>query len=132
MPPRQTKQTNSPYAHKTLIVDNGAHTIKAGFASEKPKGQRDCHIIPNCIGRSNEDGGRTHRIYIADQLDDCKDTGEMAFRRPVEKGYIVNWDGELDIWKQAFFNEEAKVYVNCPFSAAIIIFQRNLGLQRSV
>ena len=35
----------------------------------------------------------------------------MVFRRPVEKGYVVNWEGELDVWKQSFFNDAAKLRV---------------------
>jgi len=102
----------SPFAvpSQTLIIDNGGHTIKAGFSSTTPAAE-DCRIIPNCIARGR-DGPRSHRVYIADQLDECKDFAEMAFRRPVEKGYVTNWEGELEIWKQAFFNSDAKTYVS--------------------
>jgi len=95
---------------RTLVLDNGAYTIKAGFAKEKVDIEKDCHVIPNCIARGS-DGGRGHKIYIADQLDACRDFAEMAFKRPVEKGYLVNWEGEEDIWKHVFFRDGAKVYV---------------------
>jgi actin-related protein 6 len=26
------------------------------------------------------------------------------FRRPVEKGYVVNWEAEREIWDQSFFD----------------------------
>lgn len=29
------------------------------------------------------------------------------FRRPVEKGYLVNWEAEREIWEQSFFEEKA-------------------------
>lgn len=116
--PRAIKQESSKVASQTLIIDNGAYTIKAGFApsgssqdtpSQSPSG-KDCHIIPNCIARG-QDGPKSQKIYIADQLDSCRDFAEMAFRRPVEKGYLVNWDLEMDVWKQCFFDKRAKVYV---------------------
>ena len=108
--PRQSKQPERGLGSKTLVVDNGGHTLKAGFVSSEPDTSTDCHIIPNCIGRSSEGGRGGHRIYIADQLEQCKDFGEMAFRRPVDKGFIVNWDSELDIWKQSFFTNGAQLH----------------------
>jgi len=97
-------------ADQTMILDNGGYTMKAGFAKENIDVATDCHVIPNCIARGS-DGGRGHKIYIADQLDACRDFAEMAFKRPVEKGYIVNWEGQEDIWKHVFFREGAKVHV---------------------
>ena len=105
--PRHPKPTSQAVADKTLVVDNGAFTIKAGFATpSSPDPSRDCHVIPNAIGRA-----RDKRIWIGAQLDNCKDTGEMAFRRPVEKGYLVNWEAEKEIWENTFFDKQAKVKV---------------------
>lgn len=85
---RATKAASRALAPQTLVLDNGAYTMKAGFATPDASAH-DCRIIPNCIARGRE-GPRSHRVYVADQLDDCKDFAEMAFRRPVEKGYIVS------------------------------------------
>lgn len=96
-------------ASRTLVVDNGSHTIKAGFATSEPDAASDCKTIPNCVARSSEGGKAGQKIYIADQLEQCKDMAEMGFRRPLEKGFIVNWDLELDIWKQGFFRDGAQL-----------------------
>jgi actin-related protein 6 len=100
MAPRKSKPSRPPPPSKTLVLDNGAYTIKAGFvtddATEQPR------IIPNCIAR---DAGR--QIYVGSELDRCKDFGEMAFRRPVEKGFVVNWEAEKEIWEREFFDETA-------------------------
>ncbi|KAI7203719.1 hypothetical protein KC319_g21637, partial [Hortaea werneckii] len=74
-----------PLPQQTLILDNGAHTIKAGLATDSNGGGHDsCHVIPNCIARSHRD----KRSYIGPELtEECDDFGELAFRRPVEKGY---------------------------------------------
>ena len=93
---------------QTLIIDNGAYNIKAGIAHTDSEITSECHLIPNCIARGL-DGPRSTKIYIADQLESCKDFAEMTFRRPVEKGFIVNWDGQLDIWKQGIFNIDSKI-----------------------
>ncbi|MCJ1310755.1 Actin- protein 6 [Agyrium rufum] len=104
--PRATKSTEHPWAPRTLVVDNGAYTIKAGFASESPDVETECFEIPNCIARSRE-----RKTFVGAQLNCCDDFGEMVFRRPVEKGYIVNWEAERDIWEQSFMRKNAPL--NC-------------------
>lgn len=85
---------------RTLVLDNGAYTIKAGFVSgdhtDEPR------IIPNCLARD-----RHRKVYVGSELDKCKDFGEMAFRRPVEKGFIVNWEAQKEIWDREFFDDKA-------------------------
>jgi len=81
----------SRLAKTTLIFDNGAHTIKAGFASHvsdaQPNPHKDCHVVADYIARSQRD----KRTYVnAELLDECLDFGELAFRHPVEKGFMVN------------------------------------------
>lgn len=84
-------------APRTLVLDNGAHTIKAGMVC--PDTPIDpCGIIPNCIARSQRD----KLTYIGSELYGCADYGELAFRRPVEKGFVVNWEGEKAIWEKSF------------------------------
>jgi actin-related protein 6 len=98
-------------ASHTLICDNGAHTIKAGFvpAGEvEPDLEKDCHVIANCIARSQRD----RRTYVGPELlEECWDFGELAFRRPVEKGFVVNWEGEKAIWERSFIDSRSKTKV---------------------
>ncbi|KAI9827837.1 MAG: Actin- protein 6 [Thelocarpon impressellum] len=103
MPPRQAKQhaAGPVLPPQTLVVDNGAYSIKAGWASAAPDPAADCRLIPNCMAR-----GRDRKLWVGGQLDRCTDFGEMAFRRPVEKGYLVNWEAEKEIWDRSFFDKE--------------------------
>lgn len=105
--PRQSKTAAQPLGDKTLVLDNGAYTMKAGFATSSPDLQRDCITIPNCIAR-----GRNKRTWVGAQLEGCRDFGEMSFRRPVEKGYLVNWEVEREIWEKSFFHKDAKLKVS--------------------
>ncbi|KAI9797292.1 MAG: Actin- protein 6, partial [Piccolia ochrophora] len=100
--PRQPKPPPRIVPDTTLVVDNGAHTIKAGFATDAADPDVDCRQIPNCLARS-----RDKRVWIGAQLEHCKDFGEMSFRRPVEKGYLVNWEAEKEIWDESFFSQKA-------------------------
>lgn len=79
------------------MLDNGAYTIKAGVVgadSETPA----LSIIPNSLARDWD-----KKVYIGSQLPSCKDFSEILFRRPVEKGYLVNWEAEKEIWEHEFF-----------------------------
>jgi actin-related protein 6 len=93
---------------KTFIIDNGAYTIKAGYAPEPPPPEdldqalSSCSTIPNAIAKT-----RGNRIYIGAQLNSqVTDWNEMVFRRPVEKGYIVNWEAQKEIWEHSFFDQK--------------------------
>ena len=111
--PRQNKIVERILSERTLVVDNGAYTIKAGFATTSPRLDVDCHEIPNCISKS-----RDKKIWIGAQIEKCKDFGEMSFRRPVEKGYMVNWEAEKEIWHDSFLDATAKLTVSLRWQCA--------------
>ncbi|KUI69540.1 Actin-related protein 6 [Cytospora mali] len=101
MAPRKSKPAPPPPPSRTLVLDNGAHTLKAGFVTADSPTD-DPRVIPNCIARD-----RTRKTYVASDLSKCKDFGEIAFRRPVEKGYIVNWEAQKEVWDHEFFDKGA-------------------------
>ena len=103
--PRPAKPQERALPDQTLVVDNGGYTIKAGFAKDSPSVE-DCRIVPNCIARD-----RGKRIWVGAQLEKCNDFGEIAFRRPVEKGYLVNWEAEKAIWDNTFIDPGASLKV---------------------
>ena len=105
--PRQSKAVEHVLPEQTLVIDNGAYTLKAGFATAVPNPDTDCHVIPNCLAKS-----RDNRVWIGAQLENCTDFGDMVFRRPVQKGYLVNWEAEKEIWENTFFDKAAKLKVN--------------------
>jgi actin-related protein 6 len=106
MAPR-AKPPERKIADQTLVLDNGAYNIKAGFVTDNPDAEKDCHLIPNCLART-----RDKRIWIGSQLENCKDFGEVAFRRPVEKGYLVNWESEQEIWNTVLGDKDSKIKVS--------------------
>ena len=75
--------------------------MKAGFSAPSTATAQP-RIIPNCLARDRE-----KNVYIGSQLDKCTDFGEIVFRRPVEKGYLVNWEAEKEIWEHEFFDTKA-------------------------
>lgn len=102
-----TAETRS-FPEKTFIIDNGAYSMKAGYAPDSPPEEDEdsalsaCSTIPNTIAKT-----RGNRLYIGPQLNtQITDLNEMMFRRPVEKGYIVNWEAQKEIWEHSFFDEK--------------------------
>ncbi|XP_052811955.1 actin-related protein 6-like [Mya arenaria] len=84
-----------------VVLDNGAGSAKIGFSTAKePK------IIPNCVSKAKN--VRT-RIFIGDQIDECKDLSGLYYLLPFQKGYMVNWEIEKQVWDYMFGKENLKV-----------------------
>ncbi|TVY89367.1 Actin-related protein [Lachnellula willkommii] len=101
---RQTKSSGPAPPDRTLIIDNGAYTLKAGFSSPATETPTPS-IIPNCMARDRE-----KKVYVGSQLSKCRDFGEIVFRRPVDKGYLVNWEAQKEIWEHEFFEDKAPLH----------------------
>lgn len=83
----------------TLVLDNGAWTLKAGLVRDGAVPEP--RVIPNCLARD-----RSKKIYVASELERCRDLSEIQFRRPVEKGYLVNWEAQKEIWDHELFGND--------------------------
>ncbi|RWS24460.1 actin-related protein 6-like protein, partial [Leptotrombidium deliense] len=85
-----------------LILDNGGHTLKIGTAADSaPK------IVPNCISKVKSE---RRRLFIGDQLDDCKDYSSLFYILPFQKGFLMNYDVQRQVWDFTFkskFNTNA-------------------------
>ncbi|XP_045195370.2 actin-related protein 6-like [Mercenaria mercenaria] len=87
-----------------LVLDNGAGCAKVGYSTDtEPK------IIPNCVSKAKN--VRT-RIFIGDQIDECKDLSGLYYLLPFQKGYMVNWEVEKQVWDYTFGKEKMKVDFN--------------------
>jgi actin-related protein 6 len=89
----------------TFVLDNGADTIKAGFAPgpglEDGDALQRCQVIPNILVRT-----RDRRTYVAAQIEQISQWNDAVFRRPVEHGQLVNWQSEQEIWEYSMFDEK--------------------------
>lgn len=80
-----------------LVIDNGGYSIKYGFSSDDSP-----RIAPNCIAKSVFD----KKTYIGSQILGCKDFSSLRFRRPIDRGYLVNWESEKVIWDHLFSQKD--------------------------
>ncbi|PHH64478.1 hypothetical protein CDD81_4553 [Ophiocordyceps australis] len=115
---RKSKTTAIARPQTSLVLDNGAYSLKAGFV-DSINGPR---IIPNCIARD-----RARKIYVGSDLEKCRDFGEMQFRRPVEKGFIVGWEAQKEIWDHELFDDQAPLHCD-PTETRLVLAEPPNGL----
>ncbi|KAJ1324731.1 actin-related protein 6 [Microdochium nivale] len=153
MPPRKAKPQLPSAPPRTLVLDNGAYTIKAGYVPSfettglQPSDTNgdssmtdvpaaissyEPRIIPNCIAR-----GADRKTYVGSELLSDNDPtqsvrmidfGEMAFRRPAEKGYIVNWEAQREIWDREFFDDTATSLKCDPAETRLVLSEHSGNL----
>jgi actin-related protein 6 len=77
-----------------LIFDNGAGSIKAGWhhLSSSPQSH------PNATAKVS----KSMQYLISDQLKDCLNTSSLQLARPFDRGYLNNWQCELEVWSYLF------------------------------
>ncbi|GMT14927.1 hypothetical protein PFISCL1PPCAC_6224 [Pristionchus fissidentatus] len=94
---------------RTLIMDNGGHTIKMGWSTdENPR------VIPNSIVKGKNE---RKRVFVGEELSECTDRSSLFFLLPLEKGYIVNWDVQQQIWERSLRDqsqEDSRVILTHP------------------
>ncbi|PVU92691.1 hypothetical protein BB561_003673 [Smittium simulii] len=78
---------------KTLILDNGSFSIKAGFVTDEA-----CKEFPNYVMKTKQ----SKMVYVSDLIDKTTDLSGLYFHSPFENGYIVNWDVQLSIWDRLY------------------------------
>jgi actin-related protein 6 len=98
---RKARPAPPPRPQTTLVLDNGAYTLKAGLVHTSTDIDAP-RVIPNCIARD-----RARKVFVGSELDKCRDYGEIQFRRPVDKGFIVNWEAQKEIWDRELFDDKA-------------------------
>ena len=71
--------TNLPSHLKRVVIDNGGHTCKVGFA-----GQSDPErCLLNGVVKTK---GPTGKVYVGDQYEACPDYSSLQYRLSLERG----------------------------------------------
>lgn len=77
-----------------VIIDNGAYTIKTGLSTDKTP-----VIVPNAIMKAKAE---RKRLFIGNQINECRDCSGLYYLLPCDKGYITKWDVQKPIWDYVF------------------------------
>lgn len=85
-------------AEKVVIIDNGSHSIKAGFAGDDmPK----C-FVSSLLGEKKE--GSDDQL-VGDAVRDMEvemDVRVKSVRSPIDRGVICDWPGMVKLWTEVF------------------------------
>ncbi|CAI5497631.1 unnamed protein product [Closterium sp. Naga37s-1] len=71
---------------RVVVLDNGGATCKIGFGGKA----EPVKVIPNFVAKAKS----LKRPFVADL--------GLGVLRPVDRGYVVNWDLQRTIWDRAF------------------------------
>ncbi|KAH3760812.1 hypothetical protein Pelo_7377D [Pelomyxa schiedti] len=121
-----------------VVIDNGGYTCKIGCVpnptSPTGTGTDDAssyvtpRIVPNAVAKHKKD----HQNYVASEIYECNDTFNLLFKRPLDKGYLVDIDLQKQIWDSEFSiqqitpNQCGLLVTEAPFAPNNV---RNLMLQ---
>ncbi|EFC40097.1 actin-related protein ARP6 [Naegleria gruberi] len=105
---------------KTLIADCGGSSIKIGYgATSESEVLEHCRldknplIIPNYIAKHRSTSGAPGSVFIGDELEnDCECFASLLFRRPIEKGYIVDCETQSIIMDHILKNHFPTLQTN--------------------
>lgn len=107
----------------TFVIDNGAYTIKAGFAPAAEATDSEtleaCKVVPNCVVRSRE-----RKVYVAAQIVEITQWSDAVYRRPLENGQLVSWEFEKEIWDYSFFDAKTApqaMFVKDPADTTLVL-----------
>ncbi|CAM9350285.1 unnamed protein product [Discosporangium mesarthrocarpum] len=76
---------------RTIVFDNGAGKLKAGFAGEGSPS----HSMPNCTAKQKNQ----MQLLVGDEtVNAVKDSSQLTFQRPFDRGYLINWETESEVW----------------------------------
>ncbi|KAJ8974179.1 hypothetical protein NQ317_004856 [Molorchus minor] len=97
------KEPRKESSIRAVVLDSGAYTIKAGISTDDTPS-----IIPNCIMKAKSE---RKRLFIGDQINECRDCSGLYFLLPSERGYVTKWDVQKPVWDYVFGNKNV-----CPIN----------------
>jgi len=89
------------------MIDNGAGKLKAGTCKNSTSIRNEITPVKqtNCTARMI----KQMNILIGDDVDKCVNGSLLHYNRPFDRGYLVNWQCEIDIWSKLFSSNRLNV-----------------------
>ncbi|KAK8801117.1 hypothetical protein WA158_001888 [Blastocystis sp. Blastoise] len=98
----------------TVIIDNGGSSIRCGFAGQ----ENPSLIISNTTARIRKS---MHELVGNETVTKINDYSQLFYKRPIQCGYVVDWETQTKIWKKMFDEtglnidpHEYSLYMNDP------------------
>mmetsp|Transcript_25514 Transcript_25514/g.60696 ORF Transcript_25514/g.60696 Transcript_25514/m.60696 type:complete len:121 (+) Transcript_25514:452-814(+) len=77
-----------------VVLDNGGYSIKAGFGGYSDP----VSVLPNCLAKPRGE----RQWLIGDMLQDARDISCLSLRRPIDRGFVVSYEAQQEIWSRTF------------------------------
>uniref|UniRef100_A0A7S0UQK4 Uncharacterized protein n=1 Tax=Polytomella parva TaxID=51329 RepID=A0A7S0UQK4_9CHLO len=85
------------YPTNVLAIDNGGGSLKLGIAGcDAP-----LRTFPNCLAKPKGE----RQAAAGDALNALQEISQLSVKRPFDRGYLVNWELERDIWSRCLRTE---------------------------
>lgn len=85
---------------KSVVLDNGAGSIKYGLGGEESP-----RIMSNCIARMQN----SMNNLVGDELDAFNNHSVLKYARAFDRGFLVDWQTEIDIWNRIFDSDHLDI-----------------------
>jgi actin-related protein 6 len=76
----------------TFVIDNGACRCRIGVAGDAmPRA-----TFQNAVAKPKSDA----RLVVGIEIDEARSINQLNFRRPFDRGYVINWSLQGNIWSR--------------------------------
>jgi len=80
----------------TVVIDAGGGTVKYGVAED---GATACATAPHGVAKGKRTLG--NKTSVLDEILTIDDVNGLVVRRPIDRGYVVNWELEREVFARA-------------------------------
>jgi len=87
-------------SNHTVVLDLGGYNNKLGSSTDETP-----RVIPNFLSKAKHE---RRKVFFGDQLTECKDFSGLFYVLPFQKGYLVNWDVQRQLFDYLFNKDTLK------------------------
>ncbi|XP_033755509.1 actin, cytoplasmic 2-like isoform X2 [Pecten maximus] len=99
---KQPGMSSSDEEDPCVVLDNGSHRIKAGYAGDdSPRSIFRTIVGTPLFEGQTIDGKSQQKFYVGDQLK-IEDMDTLEIRRPIERGIVTDWEAMGAVWNFVF------------------------------
>eukprot|EP00035_Acanthoeca_spectabilis_P025765 m.459814 g.459814 ORF g.459814 m.459814 type:complete len:423 (-) comp21839_c0_seq1:56-1324(-) len=88
----------------TVVIDNGGGTVKVGWATDASP-----VVVDNAKAKTRSAKGK---VLIGAQIEETRNKAGLLFKRPVQKGFVLDAELQREVWASAFSAPSLNVQPN--------------------
>lgn len=92
----------------TFVIDNGACRCRVGLAGDaQPRA-----TFQNALAKPKADT----RLLVGCEIDEARCINQLNLRRPFDRGYVINWSMQGQIWSRMLDHFMPEVRASAPYA----------------